>query len=69
MTKKHFIAIAEIIRENGNIVGVNELQDLAAKATAKQIAKDLARFFAGQNTNFDRTRFLDACGVFDESVS
>ena len=47
MTKKDFIAVAEIIREHGNA----------------QIARELAKVFKQQNPRFDTVRFLEACGV------
>lgn len=47
MTKKDFIAVAEIVREHGNA----------------QIARELAKIFLQQNPRFDSQRFLDACGV------
>ena len=47
MTKKDFIAVAEIIREHGNA----------------QIARELASVFQQKNPRFDSQRFLEACGV------
>jgi len=52
MTRKHFEAIAETIR-NSNI---------GDDATA-QIAYDLANTLERFNPNFDKHRFLKACGV------
>ena len=51
MTKRHFIALA---RE------ISEIQDYAARCLA---ADAVARAAAQFNPNFDRARFLAACGV------
>lgn len=51
MTRKHFEAIAAIIDAQRDI-GV-EIQGTA---------NELAAFFATENPNFDRERFLKACG-------
>ncbi len=50
MTKKHFIAIAKIVHTHRN-------------RGADTIASALADYFATINPNFDRQRFIDACGV------
>lgn len=56
MTKKHFIAIAAQIAD-----------EMAASPEARPALSRLARTlcieFRGINPNFDRGRFLDACGV------
>ena len=61
MTRKHFEAVASVIKQN---------LDTAARAgdghsvmTCKDIALGLAYQFAAFNSNFDRTRFLRACGL------
>ena len=57
LTKKHFIAIARIIAkhyedlENSPFLQDNSLPDR------------LADYFTIENANFDRARFLKACGV------
>ncbi len=51
MTKKHFIALAGAIREISN----PQERERAAQA--------IANVCASQNSNFDRARFLSACGV------
>lgn len=48
MTKKHFIAIAEIINTS---------------QSKEFIAKRLAGYFKTENINFDADRFLKAAGV------
>lgn len=63
MTKKDFIAVAEIIREHGNIFSHNCSFDDGAKFAANRIARELAKVFKQQNPRFDTVRFLEACGV------
>lgn len=46
MSKKHFIALADTIRAN-------------PKAFTPEAIQDLANFCASQNSNFDRTRWLE----------
>lgn len=48
MTKKDYIAIAEIIRVAANPI---------------TIAYGLSQLMASDNPNFDRQKFLKACGV------
>ena len=54
MTKKHFVKLAAIIRDNENI---------ADDGTGLAIAEDIADMCAAENPQFDRRRFLEACGV------
>lgn len=65
MSKKQFIAIAEILSVYSNIPeemrGVDYLQE--REFTAKKIAESVADYFAKENPAFDRARFLKACGV------
>ena len=56
MTQKHFVAIAETIRLQYECLDDEERAVL--RATAKNLADVCARF----NPNFDRARFLTACG-------
>ena len=53
MTRKHYVAIAEIIAYR-----------LCAKDNhPHEIAKRLADYFKRDNPKFDRERFLTACGI------
>ena len=57
-TKKHYKAIAEIVvraRKNPNLATVD--------GHCRQIASDLANYFATDNPRFDRDKFLSACGL------
>lgn len=51
MTRKHFEAIARITSMISN------------ETTRAMIACEQADYFASQNPNFDRTRYLKACNV------
>lgn len=55
MTRKNFNAIA-------NAVNIDPA-DLSATALKRDIAKNIADVCADTNPNFDRARFLEACGV------
>lgn len=48
MTRKHFAAIALILRQHGTDAG---------------LAADLANHFASENPRFDADRFMEAAGV------
>ena len=52
MQKRHFEAIAEVIRSTDG-----------DKETLREIAARLAETLAGFNPTFDRHRFLTACGL------
>jgi hypothetical protein len=68
MTKKHYIAIAAIIKSQINNAQLeNSLvsKDIkeGAEIASSCIAESLADCFAEENPNFDRLRFLSACGI------
>ncbi len=55
MTKKHFEAIAKILRNNlTDSVGQTNTQVIS-------VAMDLGRYFEEVNPRFDRQKFFDAC--------
>ena len=60
MTKKDYIAIAKVINhvQRANIAG-----DISTKNVAQNIAYGIADVMQSDNPNFDRNRFLLACGV------
>ena len=58
MTKRHFEAIAAIIRRLSTI----HVPDENGQGMLLTVTNDLADYFATVNSNFDRQRFLSACG-------
>lgn len=58
LTKKHFEALAEIIKTVKDDVG-----DRTVDSVLHQIARDVADFSQVENSRFDRNRFLRACGL------
>ena len=62
MTKKHYTAIAVILKNS------REYRDISDMAHYK-IADSLASYFALDNKNFDRTRFLQVCGITELKCS
>lgn len=59
LSKKDFIAVAEIIR-NRQIVDSGKSYFL--------MASNLADYFQSENSLFDREKFLNACGFKDEVI-
>lgn len=66
MTKRHFIAIAALLKANREVehdrfykFGTDEPNHLLVD----RISRDMADYFAVENPRFDRERFLAACGV------
>ena len=55
-TKKDFRAVASIIAE------ASALDNGTAKQTRLYVAGQLAELYARLNPNFDRRRFIEACG-------
>lgn len=60
LTKKHYKAIGEIIGST-----VEDEKDIYPYITAGSLACRLAKYFAKDNPNFDRHKFLKACGLED----
>jgi len=58
MTKKHYEAIAAILANHGEKCHAIQLNGLH-----KQTCSELADYFETDNKNFNRARFLQACGV------
>lgn len=61
MTKKHYEAIAAILEKYRHAPLYES--DYTDYRTAEHIANDLADYFETDNKNFDRNRFLQACGI------
>lgn len=51
MSRKHFVAVAKVIAA------------ITDKTERRRTAEELATVFAGLNSEFRRSTFLDACGV------
>lgn len=56
MTKKDYVAIAAAVKASGHYVDNAEL-------VLTEVAFNLADVLAKDNPKFDRTRFLETCGV------
>ncbi len=54
LTRKDFKAVAEIINSN---------RGQGVEYTLDNIASELADYFVTQNPQFDRERFMRACGL------
>jgi hypothetical protein len=59
MTKKHFEALAAALRQSQIDFKGKFAEQVGSEDAARRIADVCARF----NPNFDRARFLKACGV------
>ncbi len=62
MTKKHFKAIAAAINAQRLRPYGDKYADVV-DARLDALAEDLATWLKTQNPNFQRQKFLDACGV------
>lgn len=60
MTKRDFVAIAEIIKA--------ETETTRPQLGTLEIAKGIARHAKDVNPRFDRAKFLTACGFDSDSV-
>lgn len=58
MTRKHYRAIAEVIRQTAD-----NSPTFMERARVREIAEGLASVLAADNPRFQRSRFLEACGV------
>jgi hypothetical protein len=65
LTKKHFKAIAEMIEKRTGRVIYKAFGDEVYDGyhIACELIYDLADYFQEQNPNFNRDKFLKACGV------
>ena len=68
LSRKHFEAVARILESNNAPVedstpGFIEGWEAGREAMRRDVANDLADYFATENPNFDRQRFLKACGL------
>ena len=63
MTRKHFQAIANIFAWRKDSVNSTIDFDRGFEYARERLAEDMADYLATQTPNFDRRRFLDACGL------
>lgn len=61
MTKKDYVAIAEIV--NSQVQAIANNKAWTAQAVTEQIAVQLAGHFKADNDRFDYFRFIKACGL------
>jgi hypothetical protein len=62
MTKRHFIALAAIVRGNVEAVA-NGDEDENVHAMLETVASEIADFCGRENERFDRDKFMGACGL------
>jgi len=62
MSRKHFVAVAAILKEKTIETPAAGFDEGFASAT-EEIAGELATFFKSENPNFNRSKFLTACGL------
>ena len=66
-TPKHYTAAAQIIADLPT--GLDDpYWSMADTSSREQVAKRFCDLFASQNEKFDKKRFLDACGIEEDSV-
>ena len=66
MSKKHYVAIAAAVAANASRIGVRQPGhniDAGYRQATEDLASALATIFASENPNFNRVRFLKACGL------
>ncbi len=61
MTKKEYVAIAEVIRDVRKDYGNSGSTDAGAREALDTLTSNLADVFKADNTAFDRDRFVRAC--------
>lgn len=66
MTKKHFEAIATVLQQSHDdaiLFADNPAAKASSRRVVSMVARRLADTFKDFNPNFDKARFLKACGV------
>jgi hypothetical protein len=70
MSRKHYVQVARIIRDNVEFSGRQFSDHGASYAVGvSAVARDLADMFRQDNPAFDRSRFYMACGLDDEGYA
>ena len=62
MSRKHYIKVAKIIKDNTLIKGGKMLPTL----NKTLLISELCTMFKADNNNFNTVRFIDACDVDDD---
>ena len=62
MSRKHYVAVAKIIKDNTLINSDKMLPTLSKTA----VVSELCTMFMRDNNNFDMKRFIDACDIVDD---
>ena len=62
MSRKHYVAVAKIIKDNTLINSDKMLPTLSKTA----VVSELCTLFIRDNNNFDMKRFIDACDIVDD---
>lgn len=64
LSRKHYQAIADIIKDQLVLSQpLSDQQDDGAVVAVNDLAIQLSNYFKADNSNFDRFRFLEACGL------
>ena len=58
MSRKHYIEVAKVIQDQMLLNGGQRTETVL-----KAVAESLADMFKQDNPRFDRSRFMDACGL------
>lgn len=64
MTKKHFTAIAKIIKDNSTTIEKADGTIMHVLPYSDTI-NALSDYFESENPQFDHDRFMEACGIID----
>ena len=62
MSRKHYIRVAKIVKDNTLVKGGKMLPTLSKVA----VVSELCTMFKADNSLFDRQRFISACDVVDD---
>ena len=62
MSRKHYVVIAKIIKDNTLVQSDKMLPTLSKTA----VVSELCTLFVRDNNNFDMKRFIDACDIVDD---
>lgn len=61
MTKKDYIAIAKIIKENSDYHDPDDGESNTKCITVKTLTNELSKLFAADNPHFNKDKFIKAC--------